>query len=124
MKRFATVFAIAFCLVVPGILITQKIALATVAFVTAQASKTAGDRALDAIWKLPEVQQKAEEIQRVSNGKVRVKLMVESEATRTWRDPRLLEEVGDLCTSPIRKALYFSRTVARETGDWGLVRAG
>ncbi|HEY9852546.1 MAG TPA: hypothetical protein V6D28_23950 [Leptolyngbyaceae cyanobacterium] len=49
--------------------------------IPAQAPTTREDRVLKAIWQLPEVQRKAREIQRLSNGRVRVKLMVESEPT-------------------------------------------
>lgn len=48
----------------------------------AQTSRNGSERALDAVWRLPEVQGKAREIRRLSNGSVSVKLAVESTPTR------------------------------------------
>ena len=51
-------------------------------FSIAQTSRTESQTALDAVWRLPEVQRKAQEIRRLSNGTVSVKLAVESTPTR------------------------------------------
>lgn len=96
MKRFASILAVTSCLVVSGTL-ASGIALPTDAIATAQASRSGSQRALNAVWRLPEVQKKAQDIQRLSNGRVRVKLAIDSTPTRTepYYTIRVFEEHPD-----------------------------
>ena len=67
-------------------------------------------RALDAIWGLPEVQRKAREIRNRSNGRVAIKLMVESEpiASEPFYSIRVFEDYGDRIAT-----LYWFRVASR-----------
>lgn len=82
-KRLASFFGVAAFLVSPAALASQPVAPQTNSFVIAQASRITAQRAQDAVSRLPEVQQKVKQIQRLSKGKVRVGLMVEGEPTRS-----------------------------------------
>lgn len=83
MKRFTPFLAIAYFFVSPVTLASQQIPANPTFLIVAQASKITAKTAQDTVWRLPEVQQKVREIQRLSKGKVRVGQMVESEPTRS-----------------------------------------
>jgi hypothetical protein len=61
----------------------EKKALAHQSFLMTQATNNESQNIINLVWRLPEVQQKAAEIRRLSNGKVSVKLMLESTPTKT-----------------------------------------
>lgn len=58
-------------------------AVANQPFSITQAVNTESEKVINLVWRLPEVQQKAAEIRRLSNGKVSIKLMLETTPTKT-----------------------------------------
>lgn len=83
MKTLTSFLAVASFLVSPAAIASQQVPAKPASLVVAQASKINAKTAQDAVWRLPEVQQKVREIQRLSKGKVRVGRMVEAEPTRS-----------------------------------------
>lgn len=57
-------------------------ALANQSFNITQTANPEIKKVMSLVWRLPEVQQKASEISRLSNGQVRVKLMLENTPTK------------------------------------------
>ncbi|MFB2878725.1 hypothetical protein [Floridanema aerugineum] len=97
MEKLTIVLSFAFFLLIPLTSPRENKALANQSFLMTQATNNDSEKVMDLVWRLPEVQQKAAEIRRLSNGKIRVKLMIESTPTKTepFYTVRLFEDHPD-----------------------------
>ncbi|MFB2895687.1 hypothetical protein ACE1CI_22500 [Aerosakkonemataceae cyanobacterium BLCC-F50] len=83
MKQLTIFLSFALLLLIPLTWKRENKALANQPFSITQAANTESQKVINLVWRLPEVQQKAAEIRRLSNGKVRVKLVLETAPTKT-----------------------------------------
>ncbi|MFB2938822.1 hypothetical protein ACE1B6_26515 [Aerosakkonemataceae cyanobacterium BLCC-F154] len=83
MKQITIFLSFALFLLIPITWQIENKALANQPFSITQAANPESEKVMNLVWRLPEVQQKAAEIRRLSNGKVRVKLMLETTPTKT-----------------------------------------
>lgn len=83
MKELKIFLSFALFLLIPITWQRENKALANQFFSITQAANTESEKVMNLVWRLPEVQQKTAEIRRLSNGKVSVKLMLETTPTKT-----------------------------------------
>lgn len=83
MKELTIFLSFAFFLLIPLTSPRENKALANQSFLMKQAANTESQKVMNLVCQLPEVQQKAAEIRRLSNGKVSVKLMLETTPNKT-----------------------------------------
>ena len=83
MKQITIFLSFALFLLIPLTWKRENQALANQHFSITQTANTESEKVMNLVWRLPEVQQKAAEIRRLSNGKVSVKLMLETTPTKT-----------------------------------------
>ncbi|OKH40534.1 hypothetical protein NIES2119_02680 [[Phormidium ambiguum] IAM M-71] len=83
MKQLKIFLSFALFLLIPLTWERENQALANQHFSITQTANPESEKVMNLVWRLPEIQQKASEISRLSNGQVRVKIMLENTPTKT-----------------------------------------